>query len=240
MSSASRFQAAAERQGSRASDPLERAGRSGERPVGRPDREVGREPARAAPDREIGRELASALTTARSGLELYRLALRRAVPLVGADFGSVFLRDPEDPELLKLACAHNWPQSSALHLGRLRVRVGRGPTGRAVADGAAIEVANVFSESALQEWWEPARELGFTSMISLPLGRGDAVAGALSFYFAEPRHFPEEDRRVLCLVADLLAAAAEALPGSSSSSSRRGDADEAGPHGGVAPPRGAD
>jgi len=158
---------------------------------------------------EIAREIAHALLNATTALEVYRTALIRVTPLVGASFSSVFLRDPAEPELLKLACAQNWPQSSARFLGQLRIRVGRGPTGRAVQEGRAIAAEDVFADPALREWWEPARELGFTSLVALPLRvRGEAV-GALSFYFEQPRRFTAGEHELLGLVASQLAAAAE-------------------------------
>ncbi|NIQ53727.1 MAG: GAF domain-containing protein, partial [Gammaproteobacteria bacterium] len=104
-----------------------------------------------------------------------------------ADFASVFVRDATDSELLRLVCAQNWPQSSARFLDRLRIRVGRGPTGRAVADRRPVEVEDVFAAPELEAWWGIARELGFTSLISLPLRGEDRVPGALTFYFAEAR-----------------------------------------------------
>jgi signal transduction histidine kinase len=156
---------------------------------------------------DVAREIAHAILTAGSALEVYRLALARVTPVVRASFSSVFQRDPEDPTLLKLTCAHNWPQSSARYLGELRLRVGRGPTGRAVADSRAVEVRDVFADGALRDWWEPARELGFMSLISLPLRVADATNGALTFYFEDVHDFADDERHLLRLVADQLAVA---------------------------------
>ncbi|MEX0891501.1 MAG: GAF domain-containing sensor histidine kinase, partial [Gemmatimonadota bacterium] len=153
-------------------------------------------------------EIARAFLVAGTATEVYRVALARVTPLVGAQFGSVFLRDAGEPELLKLACAHNWPQSAARWLGALRVREGRGPTGRAVAARRAVEVEDVAADPAAAEWRDPARELGFASLIALPLLDGDEVQGALTFYFRGPRRFDEETRRLVALVADQLAATA--------------------------------
>jgi signal transduction histidine kinase len=86
----------------------------------------------------------------------------------------------------------------------MRVRVGRGPTGRAVAESRPIEVQNVFAEPSLREWWEPARELGFVSLISLPLRAGGETTGALTFYFDVAHEFDESERHLLTLVADQL------------------------------------
>jgi signal transduction histidine kinase len=156
---------------------------------------------------DVVREIAHAFLTASTALEVYRLALARVTPLLRASFSSVFLRDPADLTLLKLACANNWPQSSARYLGQLRLRVGRGPTGRAVAERRPVEVEDVFADSALREWWDPARELGFVSLIALPLSTGDDVVGALTFYFDRPHEFADNERHLLALTADQLAIA---------------------------------
>jgi len=162
----------------------------------------------------VAREIADSLLTARSPLEVYRLALARVTPRVGASFASVFLRDPDDPRLLRLACAQNWPQSSARFLSDMRVREGRGPTGRSVLEGSSIEVVDVFADESLQEWWEPARELGFVSMTAHPLSADDGVFGALSFYFREEQRFDDDARRLLRIVAHQLAStASRARPG---------------------------
>jgi signal transduction histidine kinase len=154
---------------------------------------------------EVAREVAHAFLTAAAPVEVYRVALSRLTPLVRASFSSVFEKDPHDPSLLKLTCANSWPQSSARFLGQLRLRVGRGPTGRAVAEGHPVEVSNVFTDLALREWWEPARELGFTSLISVPLRTGGEPSGAVTFYFAGEREFDDDERHLLTLIADQLA-----------------------------------
>ncbi|HSK19434.1 MAG TPA: GAF domain-containing sensor histidine kinase [Longimicrobiales bacterium] len=171
------------------------------------------EPMNASPDSlrerelDVAREIANAFLTAGTPVEVYRLALARVTPLVRATFSSVFERDPQDPTLLKLTCANNWPQSSARYLGQLRLRVGRGPTGRAVARRQPVEVGDVFADPALREWHEPARELGFASLISLPLAAGGEATGALTFYFDEPHEFDDDERHLLTLIADQLAVA---------------------------------
>lgn len=160
-------------------------------------------------DREldVAREIANAFLTAGTPVEVYRLALARVTPLVRASFSSVFERDPDDPSLLKLTCANNWPQASARYLGQLRLRVGRGPTGGAVARMEPVEVSDVFADRSLLEWHEPARELGFVSLISLPLATGDRATGAVTFYFDESHEFDDDERHLLKLIADQLAVA---------------------------------
>jgi signal transduction histidine kinase len=158
---------------------------------------------------ELIREIASAFVSARHPLELYRNSLAQITPLVGANFASVFTRDEREPDLLKLVCAHNWPQASARFLGQLRIRVGRGPTGRAVERRMPVEVKDVFADPMLREWWDPARELGFTALISLPLQSANYAFGALTFYYDAPHEFNDEERHVLELVATQLSALAE-------------------------------
>lgn len=157
---------------------------------------------------EVAAEIARAFLVAGTATEVYRIALARVTPLVGAQFGSVFLRDPAEPALLKLACVHNWPQSAGRWIGALRVREGHGPTGRAVAERRAVEVEDVATDPAADEWRDAAGELGFASLIALPLVHGDDVQGALTFYFTAPRRFDEDMRRLVTLVADQLAATA--------------------------------
>ena len=158
---------------------------------------------------ELSREIAEAFLTAQHPLELYRIALARVTPLIDASFASVFQVDENEDNLLKLVCAHDWPQASARYLGQLRIKVGRGPTGRAVELQEPVEVRDVFSDHAMREWHEPARELGFTSLISLPLERAGKAVGALTFYYDKPHDFTDEERHVLKLIATQLSAMAE-------------------------------
>lgn len=163
--------------------------------------------------REVVREIREAGERAATPVEVYRTALARITPRTGATFASVFLRDDDSPELLRLACAQNWPQSSARFLGELRIREGRGPTGRAVAQGAPVEVVDVFEDPELEEWWEPARELGFVAMTSHPLVADGRAVGAISFYFSDRQTVDEDVRSLLSTVARELAAAAERVRG---------------------------
>ena len=158
---------------------------------------------------ELTREIAAAFLSAQHPLELYRNALAQITPLVGATFASVFTRDEPERDLLKLVCAHNWPQSSARFLGQMRIRVGRGPTGRTVLNKETVEVVDVFADHSLREWWDPARELGFTALISLPLQHANATFGALTFYYDSAHEFSDEERHILHLAATQLGALAE-------------------------------
>jgi GAF domain-containing protein len=151
-----------------------------------------------------------------AAVEAYRAALARLTPVVGATFASVFLRDPEQPDRLRLACAQNWPQSSARYLGDMRIREGLGPTGRAVRTGLPVVVPDVFRDPALEEWRVPAREMGFVSMIAIPIAVMGEVVGAASFYFDRRRAFGDEVDGLVDLVTKELAGAATGLNSSRS------------------------
>src|SRR5690606_5275882 len=115
----------------------------------------------------------------------------------------------EEPDLLRVVTAYNWPQRYAGYLGSMRVRLGNGPTGRAVLDNARFDVADVFADPELEEWWDSARELRFRSAIALPLAVEGEPIGSLTLYFRDSEAFTEADRGLLRLVADQLAATAE-------------------------------
>ncbi len=155
------------------------------------------------------REIRKAGEAAATPLEVYRTALARVTPLVDASFASVFLRDPDVPHLLRLACAQNWPQQAARYLSEMRIRVGRGPTGLAVALLDPVEVVDVFEDPDLEPWWEAARELGFTAMTAHPLITDGRVVGAISFYFRDPQTLDTEERQLLSTVARVLASVAK-------------------------------
>jgi signal transduction histidine kinase len=154
------------------------------------------------------REIVHAFLTADRPEEVFRFALERVGPLVGAAFASVYLVDGAS-ELMALAAAHNWPERYRPWLGEMRVRVGYGPSGEAVAERRAVEVPDVFADPSLADWQEVATELGFRAIVALPLQTGRRVLGAVTFYFAGAGGFTAEQRNLLRIVADQMAATAE-------------------------------
>lgn len=157
---------------------------------------------------QAARDIAHAFLTASRPAEVYGLALERVAPLVGAAFGCVFAREAHS-DLLRVVAAHNWPRTFAPYLDELRVRLGNGPTGTAVAENRTVEVPDVFADPSVEDWWEAARELGFAASISLPLVQAGEPTGALTFYFREPGSLQAADQNLLRLVADQLSATAE-------------------------------
>jgi signal transduction histidine kinase len=153
------------------------------------------------------REIAKALLTANHPGEVYELALQHVSPIVGASLSCVYVMDGGDT--MRLAAAHNWPQKYAKFLDDMRVRMGSGPSGSAAALRQVVEVPDVFEDPALEDWRDVAKELGFRSLVALPLQTGGIVHGAVTFYFSASTAMTADSRSLLRVVADQMAAAAE-------------------------------
>jgi signal transduction histidine kinase len=156
----------------------------------------------------VVREIVHAFHTAERPGDVYQFALDRVTPLVGASFACVYLVQ-NDSDLMTLGAVHNWPQKYARFLSQLRVRVGHGPSGIAAAERRTVEVSDVFSGDAAADWGEVASELGFKSLVALPLQTGETVLGAITFYYANAGRPSAESLHLLQMVADQMAATAE-------------------------------
>ena len=154
------------------------------------------------------REIASAFLTAEEPGAVFQLALDRVSPIVGATFSCIYLIDGTS-ELMRLGAVHNWPARYARFLGEMRVRLGSGPSGRAASERRIIEVPDVYSDVGVDDWKEVANELGFRSLVALPLETTRGVLGAVTFYFAGAGALSTDGRGLLQLVADQMAATAE-------------------------------
>jgi signal transduction histidine kinase len=155
------------------------------------------------------REITQAFLTAQRPRDVYQFALDRVSPLVGAAFACVYLIDDDTGELMHLQAVHNWPERYASFLGEMRVRVGSGPSGTAASERRAVEVPDIFADPTLTDWQEVATELGFQSLVALPLQTGHGVLGAITFYFAKTGGTTVESRSLMRVVADQMAATAE-------------------------------
>jgi signal transduction histidine kinase len=165
-------------------------------------------PTAALRELQAAHDIAHAFLTASTPAEVYRLALERVSRLVGAAFGCVFLRS-DNVNLLEPVAAFNWPAESVGYLNEMRVRVGNGPTGQAVAERRTVEVSDVFSDPELADWQDAAREMGFASTVAVPLNIEGEPIGAITFYFQQPAELRSSDRSLLRLVAEQLSATAE-------------------------------
>ena len=155
------------------------------------------------------REIVHAFLTIERPEDVYRFALERVSPLVGATFACVYLID-EGSDVMRLAASYNWPERYAKFLDQMRVRLGAGPSGKAAAERRPIEVLDLFADPSLDDWREVANELGFRSFVALPLQTAKSTVGAITFYFASPKSIAStESRHLLRTVADQMAATAE-------------------------------
>lgn len=154
------------------------------------------------------REIAHAFLTADRPEAVYQFALDRVSPLVGATLACVYLID-EGSQVMRLAAAHNWPHQYTRFLDQMRVRLGSGPSGEAASQRRVIEVADVLADPSLEDWREVAGELGFRSLVALPLETGQTILGAITFYFASSQGLSAETRQLMRMVADQMAATAE-------------------------------
>jgi signal transduction histidine kinase len=154
------------------------------------------------------REIVHAFLRADRPEDVFQFALDRVSPVVGASFASVYLVDGAS-ELMRLVAAYNWPAQHRPWLGDVRVRVGFGPSGEAAGERRAIEIPDVLADPDLEDWRDVSIELGFRSLVALPLQTASRVLGTVTFYFAEPGGFTPEKRGLLRIVADQMAATAE-------------------------------
>ena len=154
------------------------------------------------------REIVHAFLTADRPQDVFQFALDRVSPLVGAAFASIYTITGDD-DVMRLSASYNWPERFRPFLGDMRVRVGLGPSGQAAGERRAIYVPDVFADASLNDWIEVATELGFRALVALPLQTPARVLGAVTFYFAKPGQIATEERGLLQIVADQMAATAE-------------------------------
>ena len=154
------------------------------------------------------REIAAAFLTAEDPGDVFQLALDRVSPIVGSTISCIYLIEPGS-ELMRLKAVHNWPARYARFLGEMRVRLGSGPSGRAASERRVIEVPDVFADASVDDWKDVANELGFRSLVALPLETAGGVLGTVTFYFSGSGALSSDARALLQLVADQMAATAE-------------------------------
>lgn len=154
------------------------------------------------------REIAHAFLLADRPSDVQQFALDRVTPILGAAF-SLVMELGDDGELLRPVAQHEWPAKHRHWIGALRVRVGDGPSGVAVAERRLVEVADVLADESHGMWHEVAVELGFRSIIAAPMETADGPIGAVAFYFADATHVRDEQRALVRVVADQLAAATD-------------------------------
>lgn len=156
----------------------------------------------------IIRDILHASLNATDSGELFQFALERVSPAVDASFASIYLVDGAS-EVMRLAAAYNWPERFRPVLGEVRVRMPFGPSGQAASERRVVRVEDVFADPELEDWQEVAAELGFRSIVALPLVANTNVLGVLTFYFSDRSRIGEDALELMSIAADQIAAAAE-------------------------------
>ena len=123
---------------------------------------------------------------------------------LGAAFGLVVGLEADGTMLRPAAQAH-WPLAHRGWLSSMRIRVGEGPSGQAVASDRMVTVADVEADPAVADWRAVATELGFRATVALPLRSAGAPIGAVAVYFREPTDLTAAQHRLLQASADRLA-----------------------------------
>lgn len=138
---------------------------------------------------------------ARLGLDLagvMRLVAERAQRLTGA-FGAVVELAEGDDMVYRAATG-----AAESYLG-MRLRSRSSLSGLCIREGVALQCDDCESDDRVDR--DACRRIGLRSMIVMPLRHHDAVVGVLKVMASAPAAFDADDRHVLGLMSDLIAAA---------------------------------
>jgi len=116
-----------------------------------------------------------------------------AVELSGSDAGAMYEYE-ETAEEFHLRASHQMEEQLAQALRLNPIRFGSGTVGRAAATGAPIQVADILDEqeNSATRTRSVLRELGYRSLLAIPLLREGRVMGGLSVYRREAGNFSTE------------------------------------------------
>ena len=82
---------------------------------------------------------------------------------------------------------------------------GRGPAGTSIRTGKAVVIGDIREDPDFAPWRDSAVELGYLSVVCLPLINGSASFGMLGLYAGEPRNISPDELMLLQEMADDLA-----------------------------------
>ena len=122
---------------------------------------------------------------------------------IGATF-AVLLRLSAEDQTLRPVAQYNWPTAFRGWLTGLRIRVGDGPSGVAVAERRWVEVPDVHADTVPVDWGVVGRELGFAGMVVAPVLTAEGPVGAVACYFADGAVVTDAQRTLLHAAADQL------------------------------------
>jgi len=136
--------------------------------------------------------------------ETIRVILHHARAVLGVQSCGIFTLDEATGELASVASLDLDPST----LGRLRVRVGEGVTGRAVAERRPLQSENLPRDPGAARP-DVARATGLPSMLAVPLLVGERAIGALTLLRADLHRFTPDEEALASALADQAALALE-------------------------------
>jgi GAF domain-containing protein len=157
-----------------------------------------------------GRETAALLEAGRAvsqSLELgetIRVILHQARAVLGVQSGSIFTLDEASGELTSVASLDEGPAS----VGQIRLRVGEGITGLAVAERRPLQSEDLWNDPRVR-FPQPAVAGGLRSMLAAPLIASGRVVGALTLLRTDVYRFPPHEVSLASAFADQAALALE-------------------------------
>lgn len=150
-----------------------------------------------------GREALRRFLAGDDGLDvmLERVALIATDTVPGCDLASITMLKRGEPTTP--VCT----DKAALDLDKTQYAAGDGPCLTAIRHQGA-EAVTVATEPRWPPFIAAAKELGVQAVLSVPLGDGDVVHGALNLYSRSVGEYDEEARETACLFADQIGIAA--------------------------------
>jgi two-component system NtrC family sensor kinase len=149
---------------------------------------------------EAGRTVTASLDVG----ETIRGIMEQARGVLGVDSCSVATLEPDGSELVTVASL-DLPTATA---SAIRLKVGEGIAGRAVAESRPVQCPDLFADQA-SRYWLLRQQTGFRSMLAVPLRIGPRVIGSLSVFRSDVHHFSAAEEDLLVAFADQAAIALE-------------------------------
>jgi len=143
---------------------------------------------------DVGRAVSSTLD-----LETVLTAVvSHAVELSGSDAGAIYEYDDEAEEF-RLRASHQMEEQLVQALRLNPIHFGSGTVGRAAATGAPVQVADILDEqeNSATRTRSNLRELGYRSLLAIPLFREGQIMGGLSVYRRQAGNFSTETVNLL-------------------------------------------
>ncbi|HMH51260.1 MAG TPA: GAF domain-containing protein [Candidatus Acidoferrum sp.] len=149
---------------------------------------------------EAGRAVTASLDVDRT----IRVILEEARTVLGVESCGLMTVDAATGELVSAASLDLPPEM----LTQIRLRMGEGVAGRAVAERRPIQRADLFDDDQ-GRYAHLRRASGFRSMLSVPLVVGSRAVGALSVFRRDVHRFSDGEQALLVALSDQAAIALE-------------------------------